>query len=835
VSSTSSVSGGTTGSAGGVTSVDGLVSGLNTTDIINQLIATERSTQDQLKATQQKAKDQIAAYQSLNTKLASLRDAAANLAKSTGWAAMKASSSNSNVATATAASGAFGGSLTFTVGNLATAAAVVSNGTVPGTGAVITSGPLFVAAGGQALGLGTLKGGGALTLGSHTVAVTQASAAAGKTGSSAVGGPVTITAGINDTLSVVVNGVAKNYTIGPGTYTATQLATAVQTASGGDLSASIDSTGHLALATVAEGSAASLQLTGGNATASLGLTGAEVGGAASAGTDGIVTVDGVATTVTNVQAGQSVALAGGVMTATLSGGLRVGSITGKNIDTGDGSMSAVINAINNSSTGVSATSLQIAPGQFKLEIASNSTGLAGAESVDTSSFTGLGAFSSLGTATDASVTFGSGPAAFTVTSSTNQVTSVLNGVTINLVGQGTATVSIAHDVDAIAKSVGDLVDQVNAVNAEIKDDTAFDTSTLKGGVLIGDFTVRQLQSNLTNGLLSMAAGGSIGSAAGVGISIDKTGVFTFDSSTFTSAYNKDPVAVAAAFQAGGTSASANVSLASARNQTQPGSYNVTITQAATQGAVTGAVVGGGTITAGETIDLRVGGATGTVATYTAAAGATLQSIADGLNTVIAQKGLSLLASVQGGALSIATTGYGQNASFEVRSSTIAGGQTGVTTLANTWESHAGVNVAGTINGVAATGVGRLLQAPPADPVLAGLVLSITATQAQVAGAGGTLDLGNFTYAPGLAQQVASVGEFAVNTVSGTLTSAINGHQSVVDDLQTQIEAWDKRLADRQAQLKQQFTAMETALSQMKQQSQWLAGQVNSLSANSSSK
>jgi flagellar hook-associated protein 2 len=167
----------------------------------------------------------------------------------------------------------------------------------------------------------------------------------------------------------------------------------------------------------------------------------------------------------------------------------------------------------------------------------------------------------------------------------------------------------------------------------------------------------------------------------------------------------------------------------------------------------------------------------------------------------------------------------------VRSSTIAPGQTGVTLAAGSFESHAGTNVAGTINGVTATGVGRLLQAPPADLVLAGLTLSISATAAQVSGAGGTLDLGLFSYVPGVGQRLASAGTRAVDVVSGTLTTSINGRKSEIDDLNTQIGVWDQRLTDREAQLKKQFAAMETALSSMKQQSSWLAGQVDTLNAN----
>jgi flagellar hook-associated protein 2 len=453
-------------------------------------------------------------------------------------------------------------------------------------------------------------------------------------------------------------------------------------------------------------------------------------------------------------------------------------------------------------------------------------------STDTSGLAGLGSFTSFGSAQDAMVTIGSGSGAFTVTSSSNQVSGVLTGVTLNLAGTGAATVTVSSDVDQLASKVSDLVTQTNAVLAEIKTQTAYDSDTQSAGLLNGDFTVRQLQSQLTNALVDSVASSSFGSASSIGISIDKTGVFSFDKAKFTSAYTDDPAGVGAIFQRGGTAASTSVSLASSTNRTRAGSYDVVITQAASRGEVVGAVVGGGAITAAETLDVRVGGATGTTISYAAAAGATLQSIADGLNALATNQNLAVLASVEGGALVIRSTGYGQNASFEVQSSTIGAGQTGVTVAAGAFEQHAGTNVAGTIDGVAATGVGRLLSLPATAGNAAGLVLNIISTQADVTAAGGTLHLGSFTYTPGVAQRLGIVGNDAVDVVSGTLTSAINGRKSEIDDLQKQIEAWDTRLAAREAQLKKQFTDMETALSTMKQQSSWLASQVNTLDANS---
>lgn len=817
------------------TSIDGLVSGLNTSDLISQLIAAERLPQDRLKAQVTRARNVIKAYQALNTRLAAVRDAGASLADAAGWNLTKASSSTPSVATATTSASALTGSLSLTVDRLATSAAIVSSGSVASLSSVITSDPLLVSAGGQAYGFSALRGTG-LTLGAHTIKVTQASGAATKTGSTALAGSIVID-GTNQALRVEIDGVTENFVIAAGTYDGAGLADAIGTASGGQLTASVDGTGNLVLATTDEGSAATLRVRSGGSTSltAMGFTGGEVDGAASTGTDGVVEVDGTATTVSDVRAGVSVVLpsgTGGSVTASLSSGLELGTINAKSVSTGDGTLSAVVNAINGANAGVTASAIQIDGGQYKLQLASSASGTKGALSVDTSTLT-MGAFASIGTAQDAQVTVGTGPGAFTVSSSSNSVSNLLPGVTINLLTTGSSTVTVTRDADAVATKVANLVDKVNAALADIKTLTSYDPETGDSGILMGQFAVRQLQGSLVAALSGGVSTAAIGTAASAGISITRDGSYTFDKAKFVTAYNADPSDVAALFQRGGTAADARVSLQTATSKTQAGTYTVEITQAASQAFATGADLSGqgSLITNAETIDVRIGGATGSVVSYAAAAGESLSSIADGLNTLFAQGSHALLASVVGGALVINTTAYGASSSFEVRSSDVGGGQTRIAAAAGVYDSHAGTNVAGTIDGVAATGTGQFLTAPPTDGPLWGLSLRITATAAHVAGAGGTLALGNFEYVPGVAQRAASAGAYAVDSVSGTITNAIDGRNRTVSDLEEQISAWDRRLALRQATLRRQFSAMETALSSMRQQSNWLAGQVNQLAAN----
>lgn len=89
-------------------------------------------------------------------------------------------------------------------------------------------------------------------------------------------------------------------------------------------------------------------------------------------------------------------------------------------------------------------------------------------------------------------------------------------------------------------------------------------------------------------------------------------------------------------------------------------------------------------------------------------------------------------------------------------------------------------------------------------------------------------------AAGVASSLATVAKGATDSGSGSVTLAIQGRNSTVKDLTSRIEDWDDRLALRKAALQRQFSAMETSLSSLKNQSSWLAGQLSSLSSSSSS-
>ena len=529
------------------TSVDGLISGLSTSSTISQLMNVERQSQTRLSAKKTSNDSLVSTYQALNSRMLALKEVGAGLRAVTGWQVTKATSSDVTLATATATSTAQAGSLTFHIDRLATSHSMVSSGIVSSTDAIVaTPNSHLLVSAASSLGFSKLVGSSDLTLGAHTIEVTQSSAGAKQTGPAALG--TTITLLPNTVVEVASDGsTTTNQTISltGGTYTRTELADHITAASGGSLKASFTNNGQLELTSTREGSAAHLAITGGTALGALGLT---VSASASAGTDGIVKVDSETTTLTDINPGVTITLPAttvGTIAATFSGGLRVGSSRTFNADLGDGKLSTVTSAINNAAAGFRASSVQVSAGNYRVQFGATGSGEAGRITSDTTFLdAALGGMQTLSEAVDAKLIVGSGAAAYSVTVSGNRA-EILPGVTVvlNRAAPTTdVTISVSSDADAIATKVLGLVEAVNGAFGYINSQSRYDTSTKTGGPLLGDTTTRTLQSQL------YSAFGAIGnSMAGMGITLGKDAGLQFDRTKFVAAYQANPAAVEAAF------------------------------------------------------------------------------------------------------------------------------------------------------------------------------------------------------------------------------------------------------------------------------------------------
>ncbi len=126
-------------------SVDGLVSGLDTTSIINQLMQIEAAPQTRLKTQVSQHQTVRSAYQAVNARMVAVRTAAEALTSTTAWQAVKATSSSTAVS-ASASTAAATGSVTFDVIRLASAHVVTSK--APASGSMTTAGSVDVTIGG---------------------------------------------------------------------------------------------------------------------------------------------------------------------------------------------------------------------------------------------------------------------------------------------------------------------------------------------------------------------------------------------------------------------------------------------------------------------------------------------------------------------------------------------------------------------------------------------------------------------------------------------------------------------------------------------------------------
>src|SRR5579859_3652208 len=143
ISSTTSAAAAGTGTS---FNVDGVVSGLNTSALITQLMTLSQAPLNQLTAQQTAVKARDAAYQSISSQLITFQGSVQNLLLSTAINAKISTSTVPTVATATADSTAINGNFSINVANLATATAASSGG-VLGTPANLAPATLLSAAG----------------------------------------------------------------------------------------------------------------------------------------------------------------------------------------------------------------------------------------------------------------------------------------------------------------------------------------------------------------------------------------------------------------------------------------------------------------------------------------------------------------------------------------------------------------------------------------------------------------------------------------------------------------------------------------------------------------
>jgi flagellar hook-associated protein 2 len=215
----------------------------------------------------------------------------------------------------------------------------------------------------------------------------------------------------------------------------------------------------------------------------------------------------------------------------------------------DATLDEVISAINNADAGVRATVINDGSGvnPYRISLVSDFSGQNGRFLVDTGDFD-LG-LNQIEAGQNARIFYGSSdPAkAILVSSSTNTVDGVIDGVSINLkkTSETPVTLSITTNTDEIEAKITAMVEAFNGVISRIDFQTRYNDETKEKGPLLGDGTLLSLRGRMFDTLRATNDGftDTYDRLAQVGISVGEGGKMTFDTERFREAYAQDPDAV----------------------------------------------------------------------------------------------------------------------------------------------------------------------------------------------------------------------------------------------------------------------------------------------------
>jgi flagellar hook-associated protein 2 len=454
-------------------------------------------------------------------------------------------------------------------------------------------------------------------------------------------------------------------------------------------------------------------------------------------------------------------------------------------------------------------------------------------------------------ASDAQITVGSSGGAgspITITSSTNQFNDVISGLSLVLkkeTNEGEAvSITTGVDVTAVETEVDAFITKYNAVMTFIDDQNSYNSDTAESGVLFGDRTLQIIQNSIRRSFGSKIEGidSKYNQMAAVGIRTNTDGTLSVkDSSALQTALETDLDAVIRLFTNSGAANSTFIEFVSSTADTAEGeSYNVDITQAATHGSYRGGGITDPATTpltltaANNKLKFSVDGILSNEIALSERAYNSSDELVRELqekidnDAKIGKRGLTaewVSTGTGTGYIELTSSVYGSSSSVNIVTSIANSGLTALGLTSG--KGVAGKDVAGTINGEAATGSGQILTGKDGNATTDGLKLKITATADQVDN-----DVeGTVTITKGVAARLSDLLDSYTATGDGLFDRRIRAYQNQIDNLEERIADFDERLAVRRETLKQEWAAMEEALGQLNSQGSYLTGQLASMNAN----
>ena len=419
-----------------------------------------------------------------------------------------------------------------------------------------------------------------------------------------------------------------------------------------------------------------------------------------------------------------------------------------------------------------------------------------------------------------------------VTRSSNVVTDLVEGVTFTLndTTAAAAKISVESDVSAVRKKIEGFVDGFNALQDQIEQIAGYNAETKQSGSLQGNAAVRTINGNLRQLVtqrLDVLGGRDVRALVDLGITTNRNGRLELDSARLDEALAENFDEVGALFGVTGLVDGTGLRYESSRSATTAGEYEVSISQLAEQASVTStrdlslSDASPFTVNAdNDALTLTVDGVTSETITLTqgdynsgAALAAELQARING-DENFKSEGVAVEVAFSGSRLVITSSRYGSDSQIDISS---VDSTTSSTLGLDTSLTDTGVDVAGTVGGIAGEGFGRYLTAQSGSAE--GLKLEITGSQ--------TGSLGNVTFSRGI-----------TDALEGALDSYLKSESvlaSTTDRLESRIEDIGEdrlRLAQRLARIEEryvsQFSAMDALVAQLNQTGDFLGSQLAAL-------
>jgi len=183
-----------------------------------------------------------------------------------------------------------------------------------------------------------------------------------------------------------------------------------------------------------------------------------------------------------------------------------------------------------------------------------------------------------------------------ISRSSNTIDDVIHGVTLHLHDTGTVQVNLTRDTESVKEMLSTFINAYNTVVSFISENTGYDENTGTAGVLMGDYTVSTIKSQLRLPLYMQTSGfvqdtDTFLTPGQIGLELDSDGLLNLDNTVFEEALAENYMAVLALIGADktGSSNSNTIEFYDAHSSyTTAGTYNVEVTVSA--GAITSAKI-----------------------------------------------------------------------------------------------------------------------------------------------------------------------------------------------------------------------------------------------------